>query len=53
VDELQREIMLDAIAVALGVGLVGGFSYAAASSANLLAFDANIALFPVSWPWST
>jgi hypothetical protein len=45
VDELQRKIMLDAIAVALGVGLVGGFAYATASSANLLAFDANIALF--------
>jgi hypothetical protein len=47
VDELQRKIMLDAIAVALGVGLVGGFAYAAASSADLVAFEANIAFFSV------
>ena len=45
VDDLQRKIMLDAIAVALGVGLVGGFAYATASGANLIAFDANIAFF--------
>ncbi|HUG51497.1 MAG TPA: hypothetical protein VLZ78_10925 [Terrimesophilobacter sp.] len=45
VDDLQRKIMLDAIAVALGVGLVGGFAYATASGASLIAFDANIAFF--------
>ncbi|MCU1434833.1 MAG: hypothetical protein JWR71_1558 [Pseudarthrobacter sp.] len=43
VDELQRKIMLDAIAIALGVGMVGGFAYAAAHSVGLIAFDANIA----------
>ncbi|MGV8911977.1 MAG: hypothetical protein ACOH14_05105 [Rhodoglobus sp.] len=44
VDDLQRKIMLDAIAVALGAGLVGGFAYAAANSIDLIAFDANVAL---------
>jgi hypothetical protein len=45
VDELQRKIQVDAIAVALGAGLVGGFAYAAANLADLIAADANIALF--------
>jgi hypothetical protein len=44
VDELQRKIMLDAAAVALGVGLVGGFAFAAAIGAGLVAVDANGAL---------
>lgn len=46
-DELQRKIMLDATAVALGVGFVGGFACAAATSGGLIAFDADIALFSV------
>jgi hypothetical protein len=46
-DELQRKIMLDAMAVALGVGLVGGFAYSAADNADLIAFDANIAFLSV------
>lgn len=45
VDDLQRKIMLDAIAVAVGVGLVGGFAAVAANSVDLIAFDANIAFF--------
>ncbi len=45
VDELQRKIMVDALAVALGVGLVGGFASAAANEAELVAFDATIAFF--------
>lgn len=36
-DDLQRKIMLDAIAVALGAGLVGGFAYATAGHAGLVA----------------
>jgi len=44
VDDLQRKILLDAMAVALGVGLAGGFTLAAAESAKLLAFDVNVAL---------
>ena len=43
VDDLQRKIMLDAIAVALGAGLVGGFAYAAANGIDLITFDANVA----------
>lgn len=47
VDELWRKIMLDAIAVALGVGLVGGFAVAAAEHAGVVGFDADIALLSV------
>jgi hypothetical protein len=47
VDDLQRKIMLDAIAAALGVGLVGGFAYSAASSAGLMSFDSDIAFLSV------
>lgn len=41
-DDLQRKIMLDAIALALGVGLVGGFAFAVASAAHLITFDDNV-----------
>lgn len=44
VDELQRKIMMDAIGVALGAGLVGGCAIAVASSSELVAFEASIAL---------
>jgi hypothetical protein len=47
VDDLQRKIMLDAIAVALGVGLVIGFAYTAAKSAGLIAFASDIAFLSV------
>lgn len=43
VDDLQRKILVDGMALALGVGLVGGFAFAAADSAGLLAFEANVA----------
>ena len=39
IDELQRKIMQDAMAVTLGVGWVGGFAYVAADQADLIAFD--------------
>jgi len=42
VDELQRKIMMDAIAVALGVALVGGFALAAASQSGLIGADVNL-----------
>jgi hypothetical protein len=45
IDELQRKIMQDALAVTLGVGWVGGFSYVVADAADLIAHDANIGLF--------
>lgn len=44
-DELQRKIMQDALAVTLGVGFVGGFAYVVADAADLVAYDASIALF--------
>ncbi|MEO5921977.1 MAG: hypothetical protein ABIQ01_12630 [Pseudolysinimonas sp.] len=44
-DDLQRKIMLEAMAIGLGVGVVGGFAYAAASNVHLIAFDASIAIF--------
>jgi hypothetical protein len=47
VDDLQRKIMLDAIAIALGAGLVVGFAYAAAKSAGLIAFSSDIAFLSV------
>ena len=45
VDDLQRKILMDAIAVALGVGMVGGFAYGAANSAGLVDLGANITVF--------
>lgn len=46
-DDLWRKIMLDALAVTLGVGWVVGFAYAAANAAGLVADDLNLAVFPV------
>jgi hypothetical protein len=42
-DELQRKIMQDALAVTLGVGWVAGFAYVVADSADLVA-AADVAL---------
>jgi hypothetical protein len=40
IDELQRKIMQDALAVTLGVGWVGGLAYVVADAADLLSdFD--------------
>jgi hypothetical protein len=44
-DELQRKIQVDAMALALGVGVVGGIAYAAANSIGLIALEGNIAIF--------
>ncbi len=46
IDELQRKIMLDALAVTLGVGWVGGFAYVVADAADLIARDPDIGVFP-------
>lgn len=43
-DELQRKIMLDAMAVALGAALVAGCAYGAAANADVMAGDAEIGL---------
>lgn len=42
IDELQRKIMQDALAITLGVGWVAGFAYVVADAADLIAFDADI-----------
>jgi hypothetical protein len=42
IDELQRKIMQDALAITLGVGWVGGFAYVVADAADLIAHDADI-----------
>lgn len=47
VDDLQRKIMMDAIGVALGLGLVGGFAYAAASNIDLINFRSDIAFLSI------
>lgn len=41
-DELQRKIQLDAMALALGMGLVVGLGYSAMDIANVIEFDAEI-----------
>lgn len=46
-DELQRKIMQDALAITLGVGWVGGFAYVVAKAAELVAHDAEVALLSV------
>ena len=46
IDELQRKIMQDALAVTLGVGWVVGFAYVVADDAGLVAHDVDIAVFP-------
>jgi hypothetical protein len=45
-DELQRKITQDALAVTLGVGWVLGFAYVAADTASLVARDVDIAVLP-------
>ncbi len=45
IDELQRKINQDALAVTLGVGWVGAFAYVVADSADLITYDAGIGLF--------
>lgn len=41
-DELQKKIQLDAMGIALGVGIVGGLSYSTLDIANVISNDAEI-----------
>jgi len=41
-DELQRKIQLEAMALCLGVGLVGGMAYTTLGATNLIQIDAKI-----------
>ena len=46
-DELHRKVNLDAMAIALGVGLVGGLSYSMLDVANVITYDAEIGLLVI------
>lgn len=46
IDDLQRKIMQDALAVTLGVAWVAGFGYFVADAAGLIPFAVNAALLP-------
>ena len=41
-DELQKKVHLDAMGIALGVGIVGGLSYSVMDIANVIPGDAEI-----------
>ena len=41
-DEMQRKINTDAMAIALGVGVVGGISYSMLDIADIISFNAEI-----------
>jgi len=41
-DELQQKIQLDAMGIALGIGIVGGLSYSTLDIANVISGDAEI-----------
>jgi len=43
-DELQRKIQLEAMALALGVALVAGLAYSTADTTGLIPFDAEISM---------
>lgn len=45
-DELERKIMQDALAVTLGVGWVAGFAYVVADAAGLVADVVDLAVLP-------
>lgn len=46
-DELQRKIQLDAMGIALGVGIVGGLSYSVMDTANVISNDAEISFLVI------
>lgn len=46
-DDLERKIMLDALAVTLGVGWVVGFGYVVTDLAGLVSLEMGVAALPV------
>ena len=46
-DEMQRKITLDAMGLALGVGVVGGLSYSMLDVTNVIPYDAEISVLVV------
>lgn len=41
-DEMMRKIQLEAMAISLGAGVIGGLSYSLLDTENLIPFDAEI-----------
>ncbi|MHA6249346.1 hypothetical protein ACXYMU_15500 [Pontibacter sp. CAU 1760] len=46
-DELEQKIQLEAMGVALGVGVVGGLSYSLLDTTNVIAGDAEISVLVI------
>lgn len=46
-DELQKKVQLEAMAVALGVGIVGGLSYSLLDTTNIISQDAEISFLVI------
>lgn len=46
-DELQKKIQLEAMALALGVGVIGGLNYSLFDTTNLMAQDAEISFLVI------
>lgn len=46
-DDLQKKIQLDAMGVALGVGVVGGLSYSLLDITNVISADAEIGVLVI------
>lgn len=46
-DELQKKIQLEAMGIALGVGVVGGISYSVLDITNLITQDAEISFLVI------
>ena len=46
-DELQKKVQLEAMAVALGVGIVGGLSYSLLDITNIISQDAEISFLVI------
>lgn len=46
-DELQKKIQLEGMAIALGVGIVGGLTYSLLDTTNLIAQDAEISFLVI------
>lgn len=42
IDEMMQRIQLEALAISLGVGIVGGLGYSVLDATNLIPFDAEI-----------
>jgi len=46
-DELDKKITFDAMAIALGVGVIGGLSFSVMDITNMIGFDAEISFLVV------